>query len=492
MKKSMSIILVLSMLLSFAACAGGGDTKDTTTSHTTTSPQNNNPDIVYEEDDLPDGLNFDGQTVNILSMDNDLWVDEITVEDLSSEVINDSIYNRERFVEDRLGVEISNTKLSMSDLDKEFKKVMNAQEDIYQAVVYTAHISESISDGYFYDLNEVEYLDLDKPWWSSKFNEEATIKGKLYLTTGSMLLTLNRFLFATFYNKDLANDYADKIPELLDLYSIVESGDWTYDKFYELSSGIYNDLNGDSVRDGEDLYGLGFVAGISIDTMWSSFDIDILTKNSDGWFEINVNTEKLYNSIEKMLKLIHESTGTYKPSNTSDGELDKLATKFSDNSLLFMVNKLYVIEDETMRNMQSEYGVLPFPKYDTAQKEYYSYSHDQYSTVCIPSTNENPDITGAVLEAMASFSYRDTEPAYLNMAIKGKYMSDPQSRKMIDLVVDGFKVDAAWIYLFSIGGSFPYNFRNLIAQNDTSYASAYTSNSNGLKKMLKTYDKLIK
>lgn len=491
MRKVISIFIVLSILASFVACADGGSSKDTSPATTTASPINT-PEIEYEKDDLPDNLNFDGATVNILSMSNSLWENEITVEDLTSEVINDSIYNRERYVEDRLGVEIVNTKLSMNDLDKEFKKVMNASEDVYQAVVYTAHISENIVDGYFYDLNEVEYLNLEKPWWSSKFNEEASIKGKLYLTTGSMLLTLNRFLFATFYNKALAEDYADKMPELLELYSIVESGDWTYDKFYELSSGLYSDLNGNSERDKEDLYGLGFVAGISIDTMWSSFDVDILSKNDDGFFELNVNTDKLYNSIEKMLKLIHGSTGTYKPTATSDGELNKLAKKFSDNSLLFMVNKLYVIEEDTMRNMQSEYGVLPFPKYDDAQKEYYSYSHDQYSTVCIPSTNENPEITGATLEAMASFSYRDTEPAYLNMAIKGKYMSDPQSRKMIDLVVDGFKVDAAWIYLFSIGGSFPYNFRSVIAENDTSYASAYTSNANGLNRMLKTYDKLIK
>lgn len=490
MRKVISIFIVLSMLASFVACSGGESAADTT-SATTTAPSLNTPEIEYEKDDLPDDLNFDGATVNILSMSNSLWENEITVEDLASEVINDSIYNRERYVEDRLGVEIVNTKLSMSDVDKEFKKVMNAQEDAYQAVVYTAHISESIVDGFFYDLNEVEYLNLEKPWWSSKFNEEASIKGKLYLTTGSMLLTLNRFLFATFYNKAIAEDYADKIPELNDLYSIVESGDWTYDKFYEFSSGIYNDVNGNSERDEEDLYGLGFVAGISIDTMWSSFDVDILSKNDDGFFELNVNTDKLYNSIEKMLKLIHESTGTYKPTSTDDKELNNLASKFSDNTLLFMVNKLYVIEEDTMRNMQSEYGVLPFPKYDDAQKEYYSYSHDQYSTVCIPSTNENPEITGATLEAMASFSYRDTEPAYLNMAIKGKYMSDPQSRKMIDLVVDGFKVDAAWIYLFSIGGSFPYNFRSVIEKNETSYASAYTSNANGLKKSLKVYDKLI-
>ncbi len=493
MKKVISILIVLSMLASFAACAGSGSgsAKDTKPS-TTTSPTVTTPAIEYEQDDLPEELDFGGATVNILSMDNALWVDEITVEELSSDVINDSIYNREIFVEERLGVEIENTKLSMKDLKTAFTKMMTADEDTYQAIVYTAHISEDISNGYFHDLYEVEYLNLDKPWWSQKFNAEAEMKDKLYLTTGSMLLTLNRFLFATFYNKSLAEDYSESSPELSDLYSIVEDGKWTYDKFYELSSGIYKDLNGNSERDKEDLYGLGFARGISIDTMWSSFDVDILSKNSDGWFELNVNTDKLYKSIENMLQLIYENNGAYVPESTTDEQLDKLATKFTDNSLLFMVNKFYVIEEESLRNMQSDYGILPFPKYDEAQKEYYSYSHDQYSTVCIPATNQNPDVTGAVLEAMASYSYRYTEPAYLDMALKGKYMSDPQSRKMVDIIVDGFKVDAAWIYLFSIGSSFPYDFRFDVIENETSYAANYTARANSMNKNLKLYNKLIK
>ena len=72
MRKVISIFIVLSMLASFAACSNGGSAKDTT-SATTTDTSVNTPEIEYEKDDLPDGLNFDGATVNILSMSNSLW-----------------------------------------------------------------------------------------------------------------------------------------------------------------------------------------------------------------------------------------------------------------------------------------------------------------------------------------------------------------------------------------------------------------------------------
>lgn len=120
--------------------------------------------------------------------------------------------------------------------------------------------------------------------------------------------------------------------------------------------------------------------------------------------------------------------------------------------------------------------MIPYPKYDTDQKEYYSYSHDQYTAFAIASTCQNVPAAAAVLEAMGSYSYRDTEPAYLNIALKGKYMSDSQSRKMIDLAVKGLRVDTAWIYLYTtIIREFPSSFRGPIKDGNEAFASTYTA-----------------
>ena len=479
------------MLFSFLACSGGDEGKNNKPSDDT-KPSNNpgGNDIEYEKDDLPDDLKFGGEKVQFLLENRigdavDLFSDE-----LNSDIVNDSVYNRERYVEERLEVDLVPVYVypqNGEDYEKEVEKQFAADEDMYQILGYTTFaFTRFVFMNYFNDLQTLNYLDLEKPWWSQTFNEEAEIMDGLYVTTGSISLSLTRAMFAIFYNKSVAEKYSEKIPELNDLYSIVDSGDWTYDKFYELSSTIYEDNNGDTLIDDEDTFGIGITSGIGIDFFWSSFDVNILSGTDDGWFEADIPTEKLYSSLEKIHDLLFNTPGCYSPG-YDDAKLNVLSKMMSSDSLLFMNNSLKAIEGATLRNMQSDYGILPTPKYNSAQNDYYTYAHDSYLAFAIPKTNRNPDTAAAVLEAMASYAYRDTEPAYLDTALKGKYMSDPQSRKMLDLVVDGFKVDAAWIYLETLGAEYPSNFRIMLSDGGTNFASKNTSLEKQIKFALKKY-----
>ncbi|MBR6558756.1 MAG: hypothetical protein IKT70_07065 [Clostridia bacterium] len=498
MKKILSLFLVFVMMFSFVACSGGDDSsKGTKPGDTTASNDPDNNGIEYEKDDLPDDLNFGGQVVRFLlekrsategkaSSDKD----DVFTEELNSDVVNDSIYNREKYVEERIGVELEPVYIDPrngGDYEKTVEKQIAADEDEYQLLGYiTFAFTRFVFMDYLNDLYELNYLDLEKPWWSQTFNAEAEVMDGLYVTTGSLSLSLTRALFAIFYNKSLAESNSEKYPELLDLYNVVENGDWTFDKMCELGSTIYIDNNGSTTADSEDTFGLGFQKGIGIDFIWSSFDISVLSPDEDGWFELDVPTEKLYSALDMLTNLLYNTTGCF-VAGYDDDNLDILSAMFASNNLLFMNNSLEAIESTTLRNMQSDYGILPTPKYDEKQNEYYSYAHDSYISFAIPKTNRNPDTAAAVLEAMASYAYRDTEPAYLDTALKGKYMSDPQSRKMLDLVVDGFKVDAAWIYLETLSAEYPANFRIMISNNKTNYASQHATMERKVKNALKMF-----
>ena len=411
---------------------------------------------------------------------------ELTSEEFAEKMNGYAFRLDELFTEShRLEVEINPILVSFGEISTEIEKMVSSDDDMYQICAHaTSDFTELVFKDYFRDLYELNYINFDKPWWSQTFNEEAEIMDKLYVTTGSLALSLTRYMFAIFYNKGLAADYAADYPELSDLYSIVEGGDWTYDKFYELGNSIYTDNNGDTLKDEEDTYGIGFQSCIGADVIWSSFDINILSPNDEGWFDIDVPTEKLYTALENMHTLLYDTTGCFN-AGISDSDLNVLSAMFASDNLLFMNNELLAIESATLRNMQNDYGILPFPKYDEKQETYYSLPMDWYTSFAIPRTNQNPDAAAAVLEALASYSYRDTMPAYLDTALKGRYMSDPQSRKMLDLVVDGFKVDAAWIYYKTIGAGFPSTFRP--SSTNTSYASEYSKAANVLKIKLTGY-----
>ncbi|MBR6558322.1 MAG: extracellular solute-binding protein [Clostridia bacterium] len=484
-----SILLILVMLFSFAACSGSSVQGDKVTTAINTTDINGAetgvPGIEYEKDNLPDGLNFNA-TVTILSSREGISVNDITVEELSSDVVNDSIYNREMYVEDRLGVEIENK--PAVDFGNEITKQIGSGEDTYQIFVgETYDFSKYSFDGVLYDLNTIDYLSLDKPWWSELFIEEASINDALYMATGSISLSLLRNLIVIYYNKAIAENYKennDKFSVFEDIYSVVENGEWTLDMLHTLSSEVYQDANGNTDRDEEDIFGLG-LHFYSLDAIWSSFDLNVLSPTEDGWFELDVNTEKLYGALEKVTDLVHNTNGVYI---SKDGINTKsTAGMFASGKYLFAIDYLNISETPALRNMTDEYGILPFPKLDNKQDSYYSYAYDTYLSYSIPNTNPSPEIAGAVMEAMASYSYRNTVPAYLDTALKGKYMNDSQSRRMIDLVVNNFRLDTAWIYIFTIGGDYPSGYRNNIYENKRAFASEHEKNSRATNRKLMAY-----
>ena len=134
MKSFFSVLLAVAMLLSFAACTGGSsDTpKDTTPSEDTTAGGAvTDPVIEYEKDDLPDDLDFDGALVRFLVVDKSDKLSEICTDELNSEIVNDSVYNREKYVEDRLDVELEAEYVSANEYEDVVEKQHASDDDIY-------------------------------------------------------------------------------------------------------------------------------------------------------------------------------------------------------------------------------------------------------------------------------------------------------------------------------------------------------------------------
>ncbi|MBR5453512.1 MAG: hypothetical protein IKV54_05465 [Clostridia bacterium] len=85
---------------------------------------------------------------------------------------------------------------------------------------------------------------------------------------------------------------------------------------------------------------------------------------------------------------------------------------------------------------------------------------------------------------MASYSYRETHPAYLDIALKGKYMSDIYSRRMIDRIVAGFKLDSSWIFAAKFG-NIGEQYRNSLGGNSSSYAQIFAKEKKRIEAKIK-------
>jgi len=86
------------------------------------------------------------------------------------------------------------------------------------------------------------------------------------------------------------------------------------------------------------------------------------------------------------------------------------------------------------RQMESDFGVLPHPKFDENQQQYFSYVLGQVTVTCIPITNSDLEKTAVVLNALGMLSTHTTQPAYYEISLVGKFFRDDESADMIDII----------------------------------------------------------
>ena len=103
-------------------------------------------------------------------------------------------------------------------------------------------------------------------------------------------------------------------------------------------------------------------------------------------------------------------------------------------------------EDFGLRNMSDEFGVLPLPKYDEKQEEYYTVVDGGASVMVVPANHDNTEMVGAVVEAMSAMSYTDVIPKYIGMAVEQKGTRDEESIKIMREILDSRVMDFAYLY----------------------------------------------
>lgn len=118
---------------------------------------------------------------------------------------------------------------------------------------------------------------------------------------------------------------------------------------------------------------------------------------------------------------------------------------FKNDSALIMPVRLIALYDQ-LCDMESDFGILPFPKYDEAQEEYLSCCLDNYSVLCIPTVVDNIEMVGALIEAMSCESKVSVMPAFYESALQDKYSRDERSVKMLDIIMDGRTYDLCVLF----------------------------------------------
>ena len=481
------LLIILSILLVFPiviSCSEKADNENISTETAAESSADTTAAETEMQSLLPSGLDFDGETIKILNCmyfvaESDNFMFNVT--ELSGDVVSDAVYERNLNTENQLNVkfELINKNLISGDAgqsliknsvlagDKSFDMIFGIQYDCAPLVL----------DNMFYNLAGEEYLHLDQPWWASDYNNETSVgKDKLYFVSGDITLGLIRNMSCMYFNKSFYNDlFGD--PETL--YNMVVDGKWTFDQYAEYSKQSYKDLNGDGIADANDQFGCGVITSNLTDHLTFDAGMRVTTRNTDGIPELTMNNEKMINFTQKMYQLYYENSGIYIFPPTQEAIDVTIPIKFKANEMLFMLG--WFLSSEMLRDMDVDYGILPYPKYDENQPTYLSLAHDVTTLACIPVTCDKIEMVTAVMETLAFEGYKNVIPAYYEIALKVKYVRDSTETalQIIDMIYENSTTDFAYVYNYALN-SIGLIMRELMGGKKSDFVSAYTSKEKAL------------
>ena len=500
MKKRILALLLAALMLSPALVSCSEKSADPQSNDPVSTPQTTTDPAASEEEvdesqlsnlelrqRIPDNLpanDFGGRDFTVCTEERKFY--EIFSEELNGESTNDAVYDRNIRIEDRFNVKIG-TLANSTPENQVITSVTSGTHDFDIVGFVNYKTYTPVTSGVLYNWLEVPLVDLSQPWHNQLANTDATVNGKLFGIDSDLSISTLLYTYGMFFNYPIMEQYGYSSE---DLYNLVFEGVWTVDKLKEITSGIWQDTNGDGKHDEGDIHGYAVTSsGVNTHDVWlAALDISpVLTVRGEDDFEVTFFNDATVSALEPVASLYHESEGSFFDPNS---DWRHIPTLFANGKTA--MTQLYFGETtESLTVMEDTYGILPLPKFNEQQEGYYTNCWDQFTVFAVPLTipSEDLEFVGTVYEVLSAESYKTVFPAYYDVALKSRYSAEPATAQVVDLIMAGRKLD----FTFQFGeklSRLPYLFRDMVVANDTAVASRYKKIQKSLNKQIQSFMKI--
>ena len=458
MKKIIAIALLLCVMLSLCACPGSGPGEGPggeICEHTYVDGACTKCGLVKPLDHIPDGVhNFGGDSLSISCRSD--YEYELYGKEGSVEGVDPLIYERNRRVQERFNMKVQTvvTTVAATDQQKHLDEVSDALQtgrfkfDVVSMWIYQS--GKLILGGNYLDWRmhteegtyvipyAGESLDKGEEWWPSLMNDPATVFGCQYIAVSDMCLTSYENAYSITYNYDKVTDL--KLAQNAgyeDMYDIVKKGDWTLEMFKTFGSEYYEDnqvAGQKDVKDETDTYGILYAPATGVDAFIHAFGYNVIKNDGENMPELwNVNGTMII-AIEELRTCLWGS-GSFAVSSTSN-PIEKM---FAEGHGLFATLTLEALRTPTLHAMEDDFGVLPYPKYNQGQKQYFTGSNDHYNTLAIP-LMINPNrltLVGVGIEALSAETSNSVESKFYEKLLKAGSTRLLKDEEMLDRIIAG-------------------------------------------------------
>ena len=376
----------------------------------------------------------------------------MTAEEMNGDIINDTIFARNSKVQESLNIEIVYTG-NAAPVKAAQTSILAGSDEFDIVFDQTLKLGPVTSEGIFLDISTMDGINLSKPWWKTSLAEQISVGGKIYMLHGDLNYHYLYNVWTLFFNQQTIANYKLESP-----YSLVKAGTWTVDKLIEYCRTAAQDINADGVYNLVDEDICGVVSNnSSFFALLYGAGGELVTKDGDTPV-FKGATDKLTTIYDKLLAVTSDARVF---NNYGSMTNDERFGRFAQGQFLFSL--MMCGSSKALRDMPEDFGVVPMPKLNEAQKEYYSYAGPSMSTMAIPVTATDPTRTGTILEHLSAESYGTLRTAYLETTMKDKFMRDEQSVEMLDIIHSGIRMDIGYIYGF---GGVHTAFMNTLAAGE--------------------------
>ncbi|NLE13344.1 MAG: extracellular solute-binding protein [Clostridiales bacterium] len=486
--RAISLILVLAIVIIGAVSCGGsgGDSGSPDVTDADAAPAEETTAETGINDNLPD-LDYKGSTVKIHTFGyKDVVRYDGKGEGETGDILDDAVYARNLATEERLKVklEYTNGTEDWGGFANEVQKMVLAGDYTHDFVMLeSSQCFRLMLNGYFRELTDLPYIDIEQPWWYKTFMDGGAIRPeRYYFVTGAFSITTLLGGSCTIFNKSLFDNYFGDHNEL---YDKVENNEWTHDAFIKYCMEAYTDVNGDGAMDKGDIVGFYNRGQTTVNYTSMSVGLPFMSRDSEGLPVLELGSEQALEWVEILYRMLYEDNISY------PGNYDEGLPHFVSGNAIFYLGMLSDFIDAKLRAMSMPYGILPMPVMNE-NLEYMSAAgtvNGMSAILPVTTPDDRLEISGAVLESLSIEAYRTVIPAFYDIALKAKYADTERDSDMVDIIYN--TIDTSFIMIADklLGtGSFFFNCVVSSKKTPGEYMSYYESKSPAI---LKQWDDMI-
>ena len=370
---------------------------------------------------------------------------DIVADEQNGDILNDAVYERNNYLRDKYNVKIAakfcggtSTSTSGSEMSKVISSSIMSGDADFDAILTSPYDSVGyVMNEYVTDLSKINNMDLTREWWDQNVTRDLSFGSKVYMASGDISYIDNKATHVMVFDKQLVDEY-----DIDDPYEDVRSGKWTLDKFFANCDKVTADLNGDNVFSKEDRFGYAYWQDAAFAFIYSTGNSFGEIRNGEP--ELTLYSERMVDSWQKLISFIKTDSAfsildnlKQFEDNNADSALDYM---LSGHHALYGFTSVSVVLQ--LRSSDADFGIIPHPKFDEAQKNYIVSPHSYGNTLLtVPVTTRDPDRTGFILEAFSAKSAEIVTPAFYDKTLIGKSTRDDESAEMLELIFSSKKYD---------------------------------------------------